>query len=107
MTTMSTEYYLAQSQTRLTTSKLWLYRQLRLAASLFLPADLFFLPVGSFFFFIKSEIMFRRIEKNANNIGMVDNSDKTQVLCVSAAASYTAETYIRDAQGNRVDCSES
>ena len=56
---------------------------------------------------IKSESLFWRIEKNGNNIGMVVNSDKTSILCILAALSYTAETYIRDGSGKRIECTES
>ena len=43
---------------------------------------------------VKSENIFRRLERNGNDIGMLVNSNKTNFLCISAATSYEAEAYI-------------
>lgn len=56
---------------------------------------------------LKSERQFRTIERNAEQIGMKVNNLKTQLLCVSAARSFTPEPYIIDSQGNRIDSCDS
>ena len=55
---------------------------------------------------IKSENVFRR---NANNIGIVVNSENTTVLDILSATTYShiLESYIRDSEKNIIDCNES
>ena len=50
-------------------------------------------------------LKFLQIYKNASDIGMVINSDKTQLLCVSGATHYDASSYII-AEGTRVNSCE-
>ena len=56
---------------------------------------------------MKSEVQFRTIEENATRIGMKVNCNKTQLLCVSAAKSFTPEPYILDSNSNRIECCSS
>lgn len=50
---------------------------------------------------------FRSISYNAGKLGMVVNSKKTGLLCVSDSLSYKAEAYILDGDGDRVDSVDS
>ena len=53
---------------------------------------------------LKSEKQFRTIERNAGMIGMKVNNDKTQLLCLSAARSFTTEPFIIDSSGKQIEC---
>ena len=55
---------------------------------------------------MKSEAKFRTIERNASMIGMKVNANKTQLLCISAACTFTPEPYFLDSQGSRIDSCE-
>ena len=55
---------------------------------------------------LKSERQFRTIERNAEEIGMKVNMNKTQLLCISAARSFTPDPCIIDSQGNRIESCE-
>ena len=46
---------------------------------------------------------FRSISCNAGKLGMIVNSRKTGLLCVSDSLSYKAEAYILDGDGERID----
>ena len=50
---------------------------------------------------------FRSISYNAGKLGMVVNSKKTGLLCVSDSLSYKAEAYILDGDGDRIDSVDS
>ena len=56
--------------------------------------------------------MFRRVIQRATERGMVVNNKKTNILCVSDAISYKAESFVDDPEGMRVSsrqklCSDS
>lgn len=46
--------------------------------------------------------LFRRIVEKATGRGMVVNSGKTKLLCMSDALTYKASAFIQDAEGNRL-----
>ena len=53
---------------------------------------------------IQAQNVFRHIVRNAEDLGMVFNSGKTTMTCVSGALDYEADAYILDADQNRVGC---
>ena len=50
---------------------------------------------------------FRSITRKAEEIGMVVNSSKTNLLCVSDALNYRPEVFIMDSNDNKIECVES
>ena len=50
--------------------------------------------------------MFRRVVSRATERGMVVNSAKTKVLCISDAQMYTARSFFRDDDGNEIRSGE-
>lgn len=52
---------------------------------------------------IPSQNAFRSITTNAEKIGMLVNSSKTILLCVSDALNYRPSTFIVDNKGERID----
>ena len=54
---------------------------------------------------IQSQNVFRHVVRRAEDIGMVVNSNKTAIICVSGATDYEADTFILDADQNRIGCS--
>ena len=54
-----------------------------------------------------SQNAFRSITKEAEDKGMVVNSDKTQLLVISDALNYTARAFIADRHGNVIEDKES
>ena len=55
---------------------------------------------------VQSQNVFRHLVRAAEEIGMVVNSRKTSMICISDALSYKAEAYILDADGERIGCQE-
>ena len=55
---------------------------------------------------IQSQNVFRHIVRRAENIGMVVNSQKTTLVCVSDSLSYKSEAFILDSDGKRIDCQD-
>ena len=55
---------------------------------------------------IPSQNAFLSITTNAKKIGMLVNSKKTGLLCISDALSYKPYTYIEDEDGNKIECVE-
>ena len=53
---------------------------------------------------IQAQNVFRHIIRNAENLGMVVNSNKMAMTCMSGAVDYEADAYILDADQNRVGC---
>ena len=53
---------------------------------------------------LPSQNAFRSITTNAGKLGMVVNASKTGLLCVSDSLSYKPETFILDAENNRIEC---
>ena len=53
---------------------------------------------------IQSQNVFRHVVRRAEDIGMVVNSRKTSMLCVSGALDYKADAYLLDADQNRIEC---
>ena len=56
---------------------------------------------------VPSKNTFRSVTTNAKKKGMVVNADKTNMICVSDALSYTPASFIIDSESNRIDCRES
>ena len=56
---------------------------------------------------VQAQNVFRHIVRNAEDLGMVVNSLKTAMVCVSAATEYTADAYILDSDHERIGCSVS
>ena len=50
---------------------------------------------------------FQSVSFEAGKKGMVVNSKKTNLLCISDALNYRPSTFIEDAEGNVIECSES
>ena len=55
---------------------------------------------------LKAQNIFRHLVGKAEEIGMVVNTDKTAMVCVSDAASYTADAHIYDDEENRIGFQE-
>lgn len=55
---------------------------------------------------IKAQNVFRHLVRQAEKIGMAVNTEKTAMICVSDASSYTADAFIHDADGVRIGCQE-
>ena len=55
----------------------------------------------------KSQHLFRLIECNAAFRGMQINNGETQMLTISAATSYDAESYLNTSDDSRIDCGPS
>ena len=56
---------------------------------------------------LNTQNCFRSISYNVGKLGMVVNSKKTGLLCVSDSLSYKAEAYILDGDGDRIDSVDS
>ena len=56
---------------------------------------------------VQAQNVFRHIVKAAERIGMVVNSRKTAMLCVSDSLSYLADAFILDADQNCIGCQDS
>ena len=52
---------------------------------------------------LPSQNLFRRVVCKAESRGMVVNSKKTKVLCISDAQTYKAKAHLLDSDGNRID----
>ena len=55
---------------------------------------------------IQAQNVFRHVVRAAENIGMVVNAKKTAMICVSDSLKYQAESFIYDADGERIGCQE-
>ena len=53
---------------------------------------------------VQAQNIFRHLVRQAEAIGMVVNSAKTAMLCVSDAQGYEAESFMYDADQNRIGC---
>ena len=53
---------------------------------------------------VQAQNIFRHLVRRAEEIGMVVNASKTNMICVSDAMSYKADAYIYDASENRIGC---
>ena len=52
---------------------------------------------------ISAQNIFRRTIRNAESIGMVVNTEKTNLLCVSDSLSYLAKAHIYSAEGHKIE----
>lgn len=55
---------------------------------------------------VRSQNIFRHLVREAEAIGMVVNSSKTTMVCVSDALGYTADAFILDEDQKRLGCQE-
>ena len=55
---------------------------------------------------LQAQNIFRHMVRRAEEIGMVVNSTKTAMLCISDALSYRADTFIMDDDMNRIGCQD-
>ena len=55
---------------------------------------------------VRSQNVFRHLVRRAEDIGMVVNSSKTAMICVSDSLGYTADAYIHDSEQERIGCQE-
>ena len=55
---------------------------------------------------VQAQNVFRHVVRRAEDLGMVVNSQKTTMTCMSGALEYEADAYILDADQNRVGCSK-
>ena len=53
---------------------------------------------------VQAQNIFRHLVRRAEGIGMVVNSNKTSMICVSDAAAYEADAFILDNDLNRIGC---
>ena len=53
---------------------------------------------------VQSQNVFRHVVRNAEGLGMVVNSAKTAMICVSGASEYRADAFILDEDQNRIGC---
>ena len=53
---------------------------------------------------IQAQNIFRHLVRRAEDIGIVVNSSKTAMICVSDSLAYEADAFIQDADGNRIGC---
>ena len=56
---------------------------------------------------VQSQNVFRHIVKNATEIGMKVNTEKTTLVCVSDAQQYVPDAFILDEDGGRIGCTTS
>ena len=56
---------------------------------------------------VQSQNVFRHIVRNAEDLGMVVNSAKMAMICVSGATEYKADAFILDGDQNRIGCTDS
>ena len=56
---------------------------------------------------VQAQNIFRHIVRNAESIGMVVNSNKTAMMCISGASNYEADAFILDAEQTRIGCTKS
>ena len=68
----------------------------------------FGMKVYEIFFLVKHAVqaqnIFRHIVRKAEEIGMIVNSSKTAMICVSDLLAYEADAFILDADGVRIEC---
>ena len=55
---------------------------------------------------VQAQNIFRHVVRRAEEIGMVVNSSKTAMLCMSGALEYEADAYLLDADQNRIGCNK-
>ena len=55
---------------------------------------------------VQSQNVFRHIVRNAENLGMVVNSAKTAMICVSGATEYKADAFVLGGDQNRIGCTD-
>ena len=55
---------------------------------------------------LQSQNVFRHVVRNAEDLGMVVNAQKTSMICISAATDFTADAFILDSDQNRIGCSD-
>ena len=53
---------------------------------------------------VQSQNIFRHLVRKAEEIGMVVNTKKTAMMCVSDSLAFEADAFILDADGNRIGC---
>ena len=53
---------------------------------------------------VQSQNIFRHLVRRAEEIGMVVNSSKTAMICVSDSMAYEADAFILDDEMNRIGC---
>ena len=56
---------------------------------------------------VQAQNLFRHVVRKAEEIGMVVNSKKTAMICLSGATDYEADAYILDSENNRIGCGDS
>ena len=56
---------------------------------------------------VQAQNIFRHIVRNAESIGMVVNSKKTAMMCVSGALNFEADAFILDSEQTRIGCTRS
>ena len=56
---------------------------------------------------IRSQNLFRHITRQAESMGMVVNSAKTMLLCISDSRTYHAEAFIEDEEDTRIESGSS
>ena len=56
---------------------------------------------------LQAQNVFRYVVRGAEELGMVVNSLKTDMICVSGATDYVADAYLLDSDQNRIGCSQS
>ena len=55
---------------------------------------------------IQAQNIFRHVVRGAESLGMVVNSQKTAMMCISGATDFVADAYILDEDLNRIGCSQ-
>ena len=53
---------------------------------------------------VQSQNVFRHVVRNAESLGMVVNSAKTAMICVSGVSEYRADAFTLDEDQNRIGC---
>ena len=56
---------------------------------------------------VQAQNIFRHIVRQAEEIGMKVNLDKTSMICVSDALDYEADAFINNSDGDRIGCQKS
>ena len=56
---------------------------------------------------VQAQNVFHHLVRNAQSIGMKVNTDKTVMICFSDSSRYKADTFIEDAESNRLCCGDS
>ena len=55
---------------------------------------------------VQAQNVFRHVVRRAEELGMVVNTEKTDMICVSGAADNVADAYLLDADQTRIGCSQ-